>query len=64
MHMSHLAYPRRMVRSFWHPSEELPHVYQRRPALGIGGIILIGCLVALGVWAWPEVQRTMRIHRM
>lgn len=46
----------RALESFRHMSHERPK--------SIVGIIFVAALVALGIWAWPELQRTIRIHRM
>jgi len=44
--------------------EEIQEYVRERPRQGIAGILLIGVLVALGIWAWPEIHRTVHIHRM
>jgi hypothetical protein len=37
---------------------------RQRPKSGIGGALLVVLLVAIGVWVWPELKRTIHIHRM
>jgi hypothetical protein len=37
---------------------------RERPRLTIGGIVTIGALIAFGIWIWPEMRRTIRMHRM
>jgi len=44
--------------------EGVGHYVRERAGLTIGGIVVIGALVALTIWVWPEVQRTIKIHRM
>lgn len=36
----------------------------KKPAIGLFGLLFIGAAVVMTIWAWPEVQRTVRIHRM
>jgi hypothetical protein len=43
---------------------ELTHYVRERPKRGIASLLVLGFLVALGVWAWPELRRTIHIHRM
>ena len=44
--------------------DEVEDLFYERPRRGIGGLILVVALVAIGIWAWPELHRTIRIHRM
>jgi hypothetical protein len=43
---------------------ELEAYIADKPKRSIGGVILVGLLIAFGIWVWPEVHRTIRIHRM
>jgi hypothetical protein len=43
---------------------EFTHYVRERPKRGIASLLLLGFLVAVGVLAWPELRRTVHIHRM
>ncbi|HTL31221.1 MAG TPA: hypothetical protein VL282_18460 [Tepidisphaeraceae bacterium] len=44
--------------------EEIEEYVRERPKRSIAGLLFIGALVAIGIWAWPELRRTVHIHRM
>ena len=37
---------------------------RERPKRSLGMILLLGLLVAFGLWVLPEARRTLNIHRM
>jgi hypothetical protein len=53
---------------FRHAREQLEPMFHRHPRHshrgGIIGLIFLGLLVGLGIYIWPELQRTVRMHRM
>jgi hypothetical protein len=36
----------------------------RQSGWSIGGVVLIAAVIGLGIWSWPEVQRTLKMHSM
>lgn len=34
------------------------------PTAIAGGVVAVALIVAFGLWVWPELHRTIRIHRM
>jgi hypothetical protein len=37
---------------------------RRPPIATVAGLVAAGLFVGFAIWAWPEVHRTIRIHRM
>ena len=60
----HLHRSNRMLEPVRRAGAELESYVREKPRRSIGGMIFVGLLVALGIWAWPEIHRTIRIHRM
>jgi hypothetical protein len=42
----------------------LESLVRARPKGSIGGLLVLLLLVGIGIWAWPEIKRTVQIHRM
>jgi hypothetical protein len=60
----HLKTSNRAMGPIRRAGHEVGSLVRERPRLTIGGLVAVGALVALGIWLWPELQRTIRIHRM
>jgi hypothetical protein len=43
---------------------DVRHYISERPKRSLGSLVFMGLLVWFGIWIWPEVKRTIRIHRM
>ena len=54
----------RLTRPFSNSREEIASTLSRTSGWSIAGVLFALALIALGVWAWPEMQRTIRMHRM
>ena len=54
----------RLTRPFSNARDEVASTFGRTSGWSIFGVVLALALIAVGVWAWPEVQRTIRMHRM
>ena len=44
--------------------DEVDEFVRERPKSSIFGILLAVGLIGLGIWGWPELHRTIHIHRM
>lgn len=55
---------RRLTRPVRHARDEVVEYVTERPRRSIAGIVILGLLIGLGIWAWPELHRTVHIHRM
>ena len=55
---------RHLLDPIRHAHRDIEDFVHHRPRSSLGGLIFLGILVALGVWAWPEIRRTVHIHRM
>jgi hypothetical protein len=49
---------------FMQPLAEVRDRIERAPKSTIGVVVIAAAVIAIGIWVWPEVQRTIRIHRM
>jgi hypothetical protein len=54
----------RTFRPLRQAKDRVENAVRRRPQLSIGGVVAVAAIVAFGIWIWPEVHRTIRIHRM
>jgi hypothetical protein len=54
----------RMLEPVRHARDQIEHIVRDRPGFSIGGLVLLALLAAIGIWAWPELRRTIHIHRM
>ena len=54
----------RMLEPVRHAGDQIQDLVRHKSRFGIGGLVFLGLLVALGVWAWPELHRTVHMHRM
>jgi hypothetical protein len=46
------------------PLAEVRQRIECAPKRTIGVVVAAAVVIAIGIWVWPEVQRTIRIHRM
>lgn len=60
----HLRTSNRLLSPITHAGHGVGSMVRERPRLTIGGIVTIGALIAFGIWIWPEMRRTIRMHRM
>ena len=60
----HMRSSRSLMRPAYRAKDQAADYLSERPKSSIAGIILLGLLVAIGIWAWPELHRTIHIHRM
>jgi hypothetical protein len=44
--------------------DQIQSAVRDRPQLTVGGVVAVVALVGFAVWIWPELHRTIRIHRM
>jgi hypothetical protein len=44
--------------------DQIQHYVGERPTRSIFGLLLAAILIGIGIWAWPELHRTIHIHRM
>lgn len=52
------------TRRFTQPLAEVRDRIERAPKSTIGVVVVAAAVIAIGIWVWPELQRTIRIHRM
>ena len=55
---------RRLTRPIRRASDEIADYVTEQPRRSIAGIVILALLIGLGIWAWPELHRTVHIHRM
>ena len=54
----------RTQRLLHHLREDLSPAPKHTAKRSLFGLIFLGLLVGLGIWVWPEIRRTVHIHRM
>jgi len=38
--------------------------FANHPVWTVMAVVAAAAVIALGIWLWPELRRTIRIHRM
>jgi hypothetical protein len=51
-------------KRLWKPVNRAGEFVRETPKRGLAAIVILGLLVAVGIWGWPELHRTIRMHRM
>jgi hypothetical protein len=46
------------------PLAQVRERIEKVPKSAVGLVVGVALVVAIGIWVWPEIQRTIRIHRM
>ena len=54
----------RLLEPIRNARDQIEQFAHEKPKLGIGALIILGLLVAIGIWGWPELRRTIHMHRM
>ena len=44
--------------------DDVYDLIHERPRRSLFGVVAVAGLVMFGLWIWPEIQRTIKIHRM
>ncbi len=53
-----------LVEPISRAKDQVKALVRKSPVRSIGGVLGLALVVAIGIWAWPELHCTIHIHRM